>query len=1043
MRISTQILDLLHHENPRVTNTNRAAPRSYYIPYAADVQPTDLIWANIYREQSTRLINAGGNWRFLYKEQGVHALPKGFFAADYDTAGWDDLRVPSCWQMEGYDRCHYTNVNYPIPCDPPFVPHDNPCGVYVRDLYISGDFADKRHFLFFEGVNSVFGLWVNGEYVGMSKGSRVPAEFDVTGFTKIGENRIAVLVLKYCDATYLEDQDCWRFSGVFRDVYLLARDKEHVWDVFLRQKGGVVTAELSGSPGLAVIVELAGRRNDIVLDDNGEGKAGFSISNPRFWSAEDPYLYNVKVRAGTEVLIFNLGLRDVAIREDGAFTVNSQAVKLKGVNRHDFHPLHGQTVPLDWMEGDLKLMKQSNINCVRTAHYPNESRFVQLCSIYGLYVVDEADLETHGMRPDRAEIARDPAWRDAYVDRMVRMVERDKNEACVVMWSLGNESWHGENHDAMALYAMERDPSRIVHYADIDHSCKFLRTDNPELINKLYPIFAEFYTDLDWTRNYADDPNRPLPLFLSEYSHAMGVGPGDLGDYWKIIYDSPKLIGGCIWEWWDHGILAKRFSDAAGKIYTVPAQGWRRGLLQAGLEEKEIITLTEIATFTAYGGDFGDMPNDGNFCLDGLVYADRTPHTGLKETKAVYAYARAEIMDAAKGLIRIHNLYDFIGLSHLYLEWELVGGDKTVAKGILLELNAAPHGSVDVCLDIAEKVCNINGFCALNLRFRYKDGSAWAEHSDIMTEQQLIISDGVAVYQRPVMNGGTIQIQPNERELILKGTDFEHIFDLHTGAFVRISRNGVNLIQEPLDFNVWRAPTDNDRNIRHRWQGWGLHRASTYVYNAEFKQTENSCIITVSYAIGGYTEAPILRGTAEWTVSNCGKIGLKTDVNVSKRDWHNSQQLPLPRFGLKFTMPKGNEQVRYFGYGPHENYADMRNSVWKGVFATTVDGMFENYAMPQENGARGGVRYAAVTDGHGHGLLFETQDECQFSASHYTPHDLDRARHTYDLKRREETVVCIDYKQNGIGSNSCGPDLYGKYRFDERQFTFRLDITPM
>ena len=1045
------MIQIRNYEAPGVPHENREAARAYYVPFKSGELPKDLTLANLRREASPFYMTLNGGWKFSYHES-LADVPPDFYAAAYDASGFDTLTVPSCWQTEGYDRCHYTNVAYPIPYDPPYVPTDSPAGAYIRDFYIDEAWAQKDIYIVFEGVNSCVYLWANGAYVGMSKGSRVPAEFNLSGHVEPGNNRISLLVLKHCDGTYLEDQDCWRFSGVFRDLYLLARERRHIRDVFIRQifpdsdnaANVRLRVEIDGAPGLSPNVRVlsqCGRnekgRASATLDESGKAAAEITLSGAETWSAETPYLYKIIVECENEALVFDTGIRRVAIAPDGAFTVNGQTVKLKGVNRHDFHPLYGQTVPLEWMRDDILAMKRHNVNTVRTSHYPNDPRFLSLCNYYGLYVVDECDLECHGARavgcPD--DLSDSEAWTPSYTDRMVRMVERDKNQPCVVMWSLGNESGFGRNHIHMARYAKERDPSRLTHYeGDYRH-----QADDENLLS----LHSVMYPAIDWVTEYANDPARPKTLFFCEYSHAMGNGPGDLQTYWDIIDRTPKLIGGCIWEWWDHGLAAKRFFDSDGSVYTVPARGYRTALKRLGLDERQIGKMRSV-DFIAYGGDFGDKPNDGNFCLDGLVYPDRTPHTGLLEAKQVYAQVKAEAVDLSKGRVKILNHYDFISLENVCLDWELENDGMRVASGQLLNLSAPPHGEeiVELKYSLPEK----QGFCALNLSFKYKEPALYAERGAEIACRQLIVNEAKRGVE--ARRGGQLSVHTHGNEVLINGADFNHVFDLRLGTFTRVSASGVELISSPLTFEVWRAPTDNDRNIKHQWRAWGLDRANMRVYEAAVaKTTAQSCVIRTRYAIGGYTQKPVLRGEAEWTVDTSGRVTLSTSVEVTERLQmdNKTSQLMLPRFGLCFVMPPGTENVKYLGYGPNESYVDKRQSARKGLFATTVDAMFENYAVPQENGARYGVDYAVASDARGFGLRFESGNGGGFSlnASHYTAGDLDAAAHPYELPKRDEVFVNIDYKNCGIGSNSCGPALYKPYRFDEPKFTFNVSFTPV
>ena len=1034
-----------YHQNPEVTHQNRLPARAYYIPYDIDQPPANVSQANIYRSQSTRLRNMNGQWHFGYYD-GPHQLPPHFFAKDFNVQNLESITVPSCWQTEGYDTCHYVNTRYTIPCDPPFVPAANPCGLYARDFNVDPTLQDKDLFVTFEGVNSILYLWVNGEFVGMSKGSRLPAEFDITKYVKSGANRMTALVLKFSDGTYLEDQDCFRFSGIFRDVYILARDKAHVRDVFVSQEfpaedfsTAIVKVSLTGAPHLPVELTL----EDVgtvtaTLNQHGNATAQFTLENPTLWNAEAPHLYHLLVKT-SELLVFPIGLRHIAFAPNAALTINGQAVKLKGVNRHDFHPLLGQTVPLEWMKGDITLMKQYNVNCVRTAHYPNDPRFVELCSIMGLYVVDETDHECHGMQPSRDLLSELPEWEAAFVDRIERLVERDKNQASVIMWSLGNEAGKGPNHEKMAHWTIARDPSRIMHYEGFNMQQTGEEDD--------WQVFSRMYLSLDYCKEYAENPDKRRPLFLCEYAHAMGVGPGDLWDYWQLITKHPKLIGACIWEFWDHGLQAKRYTAKDGKTYTVPARGYQKALARMGLTPAQIADM-DVVDFTAYGGDFGETPHDGNFCLDGVVSPQREPYTGFKEAKAVYAYASATYQGGTT--VEIHNHYDFITLSHLEMKWELTDGYQTLASGVVSNLTAPPHGSQVVGIGFA--MPEGENFCALNLTFAYKKTCDIHKAGDEMTTCQLVLRDAPAVPKGlPALVGAGLRIHEKGSEVHMKGHDFYYVFDLHLGAFTKLMRHGINTITEPLTFDVWRAPTDNDRYVQAQWRTFGFDHFTTHIYEATYEGALHQCDITTSYALGGLSKQPILRGKAHWLVADNGKITLKTTVDVTPNECMSRRggagpfsQLMLPRFGLRFAMPPGTEQVSYFGLGPGENYVDMHHSAYRGHFTTQVDDMFVNYPVPQENGARYGVDYATLTDPRGFGLVFEAIGRpFSFNAMHYTSHDLDQARHPHSLTKLDGTIVNIDYKNSGIGSASCGPELYKPYRIDELAFAFELAFMPV
>lgn len=998
-------------ENPGVLHENREAPRAYYIPYSQEADA-----ATGRRGSSPYYQTLNGSWKFQY-HSSVKQVQDGFYGEQADVSAWDDLIVPSCWQTNGYDQLHYTNVNYPIPCDPPFVPDANPAGLYVREFRLSDSWDGKEQYLVFEGVNSCFYVWVNGAYAGYSQGSRIPSEFNVTSYLRSGLNRVAVMVLKWCDGTYIEDQDLWRYSGIYRDVYLLARDKSHIRDVFNRQElapdysKAAINCEIETSGELEVKAELKDAAGTVVASGSarvdGQGVIRLEVAHPVLWNAEAPYLYALVLYAGNEVLQFRTGFREVVVK-DGVFTVNGRAIKLKGVNRHDSHPELGQTIPLNHMKKDLNLMKTHNVNTIRTSHYPNDPRFLELCDEYGFYVVDEADLECHGIGSAEGwaegafhRLTVNPDWKEAFVDRAIRMVERDKNHACIVMWSMGNESGYGANHIAMAEWTRQRDASRPVHYEGA--AAHYKGDTNIEPLD----VQSRMYASVQEMIDYALDESNTKPLFQCEYSHAMGNGPGDLKDYWDVIYQYPKLMGGCVWEWCDHGVLAH---------------------------------TPEGVPYFAYGGDFGDKPNDGNFCIDGLVTPDRKPHTGLLELKQVIAPVRFVAEDVEQGKVSITNLYDFIGLSGLSFAWRLEKDGETVQQGVLEGVEAGPQQTQTVTVPYRLPEGDA-GLYYVTLAAYTKQDAPWAAAGHEIAFGQFALPAAAAVQGHQAAAGAArpIEAVQDGHILTVSGFDFEHRFDLFAGVFAGISKHGVQLLHGPAAFNIWRAPTDNDRNIRHKWQEDGFDRAVMKVYHSEWKQAAGNLVeISVRFSLGGYIRYPILHGEALWQVDGNGEIRLNVQVKVR-------ETVPfLPRFGLQLVMPKGNEEVEYFGYGPHESYNDKHHSVRMGKYLLRVDDMFENYVMPQENGSRYGTKWAIVSNELGMGLKFTSSSEdFSFNASHFTPADLTKAAHTYELAKRKETVVQLDYKVSGVGSNSCGPQLLEKYRFDEKEFAFDLTILPV
>ncbi|ANX00600.1 glycoside hydrolase [Thermoclostridium stercorarium subsp. leptospartum DSM 9219] len=999
-------------EDPSVLHVNCEKPRAYFIPYESYENALKGV-----RGTSEYFRSLNGIWHFKYYPS-VYDVEDGFYNEDFSCEGYDRIPVPSNWQMHGYDTPNYTNVNYPFPCDPPYVPNENPAGIYIRDFYIDKNPDEKDVYLLFEGVNSCFYLWINGVEVGYSQVSHMTSEFLITPYLKQGTNRIAVMVLKWCDGSYLEDQDMWRHSGIFRDVYLLYRDKAHIRDFFIRTDldknytKASVTCEIEFSapdalnPGdftvRAIVKDIHG--NDIfdrTMSLSQKDSFEFEIDNAYLWSAETPNLYQLVLCHGNEVILQKFGIIKTEII-DSVIHINGKPVKFKGVNRHDSHPELGHVTPPDHIKRDLILMKRHNINAIRTSHYPNDPRFLEYCNELGFYVIDEADLETHGVRHagDFCMLSKDPSFAEAFLDRMQRMVERDKNNPCIVMWSLGNESGFGPNHRKMAEWTKSRDKSRLIHYEGAFNE-EVLKADSD---NSCLDVYSNMYASIDWLENtFLKMENEKRPHILCEYSHAMGNGPGDLKDYWDLIYKYPRLSGGFVWEWTDHGIKTQ---------------------------------TPDGITYYAYGGDFNDEPNDGNFCIDGLVYPDRTPHTGLLELKNVIAPVRTEAVNLASGEFRITNLYDFIDLSHLCLNWVIEKNGIRIDSGTIYDLNIAPHQSeiIRIPYELPERS---DGRYFIRIFYTLKEDTVWAKKGYEIAFAQFELPTG-SVKKITVIAPPFVNISKNGKSVKITGRNFEYEFSLADGCFTRISSAGMELICGKPSFTVWRAPTDNDRNEKSNWIRNGYDRLKTHIYTVEIiKETENSVSFKTTYSMGAYSMKPVLKGTVIWTVYGSGDIFLDNAVEVR-------EGLPfLPRYGLKLVMPKGSEYVEFFGYGPHESYIDKHRSTYKSRFATTVTEMHENYLYPQENGSHYGTEWALIANALGFGLLFIGMNEFSFNASHYTPENLTEAGHPHELTKLPETIVHIDYKMSGVGSNSCGPRLLPKYQLNEREFEFKLRIKPV
>jgi beta-galactosidase len=994
-------------QNPEILHENREEPCTNLIPYQSKKMALQGIKG---QSEFYRLLN--GNWRFAWFSQ-YDIAPNNFFQTNFDISEWDEIQVPLNWQMIGYDIPQYTNIKYPFPVDPPYVPNKNPAGLYVRDFFVPEMWNCKDVFLNFEGVNSCFYVWVNGEYIGYSQGSHLPSLFHITSAVSKGKNRLAVKVLKWCDGSYLEDQDFYRLSGIFRDVYLLARNKTHLKDAFINTEldgayiNAVISAELCFNEQLINDAEFAifAPNNVCVAQQTilkGQSKYNyeFCIENTENWTAETPSLYTAVLISEGEIVPVKFGVRKIEVAANGALLINGVAVKLKGVNRHDSHPDLGHYTPNEHMVNDLMQMKRHNINTIRTSHYPNTPEFLSLCDKYGFYVVDETDLETHGIHVAEHNYFTDnPIWKSAFLDRIKRMVERDKNHPCIIMWSLGNESFMGENFIAMANWTKSRDKSRLIHYEGSSSIC----FDDDIKDSSCFDVVSRMYPETVWCEDYCKSRKDTRPLFLCEYSHAMGVGPGDLKEYWDLIYKYPNFIGGCVWEWCDHSVRQKTDS---GKEFFV------------------------------YGGYFGETPNDGNFCCDGLNFPDRKAHTGLLEYKKIIQPIRVETVNLVNGCIKITNLCDFISLCSYELNWKITRDGKTLLQGRVDELKIKPHESEIVKLSYTIPKSDCAEYY-LDLSFVQKYDTDWElKGYEIAFEQFKLPVELIAL--QPSLFVNPINVEEIDGKIKIFGENFEYLFNQLEGSFVSVKMGGIQMLEGLPNLSIWRAPTDNDKKI-WEWREQSLDTAFTRVYQCKIvEHTETAVNIKISCAHGGKSVEPALKAEISYTIYGNGEVIVNIVADVRKNLIH------LPRFGMEFCMPKGNENLQYFGMGPHENYIDMFHSSKMGLYKSTVDEQYEPYTMPQENGNHTKVKWVCVSDISGRGIIFKSHNSLMnFSALHYTAEDLDKAELTIQLRRRPETIVHIDYKQTGIGSNSCGPALNKDYAFNQKHIDFTFSFKPI
>ncbi|CUP91024.1 glycoside hydrolase family 2 TIM barrel-domain containing protein [Blautia wexlerae] len=1003
-----------YYEDLSVLHENTMPARAYFIP--ASKRMDNLVE---HREESDRMQLLNGTWKFQYFNS-IYDVQEPFFEKDYDTENFDEIQVPSVWQMAGYDTHQYTNIRYPFPFDPPYVPQDIPCGTYAHTFVYHKDENAPKAFLNFEGVDSCFYVWINGSYVGYSQVSHMTSEFDITDLLRDGENSIAVLVMKWCDGSYLEDQDKFRMSGIFRDVYILKRPKQAISDYHIKTRIedmlAKVEIEMKFYSPLNVKISIEDRNGAVVALGSiaEEGTAVLEIASPELWNTENPYLYKLILETENEVIVDHIALRKIEIK-DQVIYLNGQKIKFRGVNRHDSDPVTGFTINLEQITTDLTLMKQHNFNAIRSSHYPNAPFFYEMCDKYGFMVIDEADIEAHGpfmiyrkedtdynrFKRWNEKIADDPVWEEAIVDRVKLMVERDKNRFCIVMWSMGNESAYGCNFEKALEWTKNFDPDRITQY----ESARYRNYDetydysNLDVYSRMYPALSEIqeYLDKDGSK----------PFLLVEYCHSMGNGPGDFEDYFQMIQDNDKMCGGFVWEWCDHAI----------------AHG----------------TAENGKTIYAYGGDHGEEIHDGNFCMDGLVYPDRTVHTGLLEYKNVYRPARVISYNKESGELVLHNYMDFDDLKdYVKISYELTQDGLVISKGILPEFSVAPHseGKTNLQVNVPE-----NGKCYLKLTYHLKKEMPLLEEDYILGFDEIEVSQKDAKCQlaekwvEKTVTDSELQVSEDDTQIHIKGREFAYTIDRRTALFTEMKFAGREYLNHPMELNIWRAPTDNDMYIKSEWKKAHYDKAYTRAYTTEVVQGKHGVKITSHASVVAETVQKILDVTITWKIEAAGKID--ADIAVTKDD-----EFPdLPRFGVRMFLDKKLSAARYFGMGPQESYCDKHQAASHGLYHANVDDLHEDYIRPQENGSHYDCEYVELNNSR-YGIVVSAENAFSFNASYYTQEELEKKTHNYELTESDSVVFCVDYALNGIGSNSCGPVVLDQYRFDDVLFRFQFTLIP-
>ena len=1022
-------------ENPQLVARNSLPGRATFEGYTSQQEALGGIAAGAISPWR-KLLN--GQWQFHLAASPTQA-PDAFWQASFDDSDWQRIAVPGHWELQGFGKPHYTNVNFPFPVDPPHVPTDNPTGCYRQTFHAPAQWADRRLVLRFDGVDSAFHVWVNGHEVGFSKGSRVPAEFDISEYVRQGDNLLAVRVVKWSDGTYLEDQDMWWLSGIFRDVSLIAQPRVGVRDVALtttfdsRYTNATLACRVLLANDTDALAQGRGVRLELI-DAAGQSVATteaqvptidpaqrlqvscqIKVDKPRKWTAEDPCLYTALIThvdaqgEVVEVVPVRAGFRSIEVK-NRVLLVNGKPVKFKGVNRHEFHPQLGRAVSYESMRQDVVLMKQYNINAVRTSHYPNDPRFYDLCDEFGLYVIDEADLETHGFGRDQWQRnpSSDPIWEAAYVDRAARMVERDKNHPSVVMWSLGNESHFGCNHKAMAKWIRDHEPTRLIHYEG-DHQNEVtdiysLMYARPEILEKIAQGKETInYSGTTPAKNY----NR-LPFVLCEYVHAMGNGPGGLSEYWDLMFAEPSFCGAFVWEWIDHG-LPQRTSDGREHF--------------------------------AYGGDFGDEPNDGNFICDGLVFPDRTPSPGLIEHKKVVEPVRVEPINLKTGRLRLVNRYDFLSLDHLVLSWSITADGEMVQRGDAQVPAVLPWKKGAVDLPYAWPHDDPRGReWFLNVSLRLAADEHWAKAGHQVATAQFAMPVKAANVSPPGIPATMpVRLEEDARRIVVFGEVFSMGFDRVRGVLDDWRYLNTPILRTGPRLNFWRATTDNDRGGQGQAKSWraaGLNKLQHRVNDVRIEsQDADHVVVAVDVTIA----PPVCQRAFDcrylYTIDRTGQM--RIDVTGEPRgDWPDT----LPRIGLQWTLPQSLDQVGWLGRGPGECYVDTQQASPIGAYQATVDDLYTPYVFPQENGNRSDVRWVAITDSRGLGVIAAAARPINFSAHRFTTEDLELARHTTDLKARDFITLNLDHQQYGIGTGSCGPDTFDPYKLWTKPFSFAVTL---
>ncbi|MCU0460960.1 MAG: DUF4981 domain-containing protein [Bacteroidales bacterium] len=1024
-------------ENSEMIGFNKEAPHATLISFESEASALESAGAD-----SPNILILDGTWRFsLVKSPDQR--PYWFFRDDYDTRDWDDIAVPSNWEMKGYDVPIYVNITYPYRKDPPLIQHDyNPVGSYKRTFTIPSGWNNKEVFLHFGGVASAFYVWINEELVGYSQDSKTPAEFNITKYLERGTNAIAVEVYRWCDGSYLEDQDFWRLSGIQRSVFLHARPKTFIRDFFA---AGDLTNNYSDGL-LKLNVSLSSSESDgdysveASLFDNGQklwseskeikiidrkAETTFEKSFPEIkrWSAETPDLYSLiislknKNGATLESVGSKIGFRKVEII-NSQLLINGKAVYLKGTNLHEHDDVNGHVIDETMILKDIKVMKSHNINAVRTSHYPQQELWYEMCDRYGLYLIDEANIESHGIGYNKdVTLADKPEWAAAHMARMQAMVERDKNHPSVIIWSLGNEAGDGNNFLNNYKWTKQRDASRPVQYERAEKS-----TNTTE---RHTDIYCPMYARIEQIEAYAKDEKNDRPLIMCEYAHAMGNSTGNLQDYWDVIGKYPKLQGAFVWDWVDQGIQT---TNESGEKY------W------------------------AYGGDFGEegVPSDGNFCCNGLTWPDRTAKPGLTEVKKVYQYVGFEPVDLNTGLIRIRNKYDFTDLARFNFDWEVVSDGSIIQSGKISfpELKPGKELMVKIPLQKIQPAPGTEYF--LNIKATRSEEWNLVPENHVYATAQFLLSSGGEGTARPVNEYEVLQKKTEGTSFEVAGKEIKVVFNLVTGRMTSLVFRGKEFLLKGPEPDFWRAPTDNDYGYgMDKWLGvWKKAGEQTQVTKADISQpAPGKVIVTFRYDIPGIDKVKIAGYSTSYAIYGSADIVVSNSFNKV------SENVPeLPRMGMQMQLPVEFSNLKWYGRGPHENYSDRKTSAEVGIYESSVADQYVPYIRPSENGYKTDTRWLTLTDDNGTGILVSGNPLICFSVlnnihddfespgklSQYRKDAKSANTHTDDVKPRELVNLNVDLAQMGVGGDdSWGARIHPQYRLMDRKYEYSFRIRPI